>query len=374
MNKPVRASIVISSYNYARYLSEAIDSALMQTCPDTEVIVVDDGSIDNSREIIAAYGSRIIPVLKQNGGQASALNAGFTVSRGEALLFLDSDDVLLPTAVERAVACLRDPNVVKAHWPLLAVDELGSRTGRLIPGEDLPDGDLREAVLHDGPYGYTWPDTSGNAWARRFIERISPIPEAEYRTAPDLYLAAFAPLFGLIRQVPEPQALYREHGANHSHRQSFTDRLREGRWRESHCLDAMAAYCRSIGVGVDQERWKANSWWHQIHLATEEIIRLIPANETFILVDQDHWGVGDDLAGRPRIPFLERDGKYWGAPPDDATAIHELERLRQAGARFIAFGWPYLWWLDYYAGLREHLRSTFRSVWENDSAVIFDLR
>ncbi len=82
MNKPL-ASILINNYNYGRFLHEAIDSALSQTYPHTEVIVVDDGSTDNSREIIASYEDQIIPVLKENGGQASALNAGFAASRGE---------------------------------------------------------------------------------------------------------------------------------------------------------------------------------------------------------------------------------------------------------------------------------------------------
>src|SRR6184192_1210231 len=66
-------SILINNYNYGRFLREAIDSALRQTYTNTEVIVVDDGSTDDSRQIIAGYGSRIVPVLKENGGQASAL-------------------------------------------------------------------------------------------------------------------------------------------------------------------------------------------------------------------------------------------------------------------------------------------------------------
>ena len=77
------ASIIINNYNYGRYLPKAIDSALAQSYPHTEILVVDDGSSDDSRTVIASYGDRIIPVLKQNGGQASALNAGFAASRGD---------------------------------------------------------------------------------------------------------------------------------------------------------------------------------------------------------------------------------------------------------------------------------------------------
>jgi hypothetical protein len=66
-------------------------------------------------------------------------------------------------------------------------------------------------------------------------------------------------------------------------------------------------------------------------------------------------------------------GQYGGPPPDDATAIRELERLRQSGASFIVFARPAFWWLDYHAALC-HLRSAFRCVLENDRLVVFDLR
>jgi len=81
VNQPL-VSIIINNYNYARFLRDAIDSALNQTYDRTETIVVDDGSTDNSREIIAGYGDRIIPVLKENGGQNSAFDAGFAASAG----------------------------------------------------------------------------------------------------------------------------------------------------------------------------------------------------------------------------------------------------------------------------------------------------
>src|SRR5213594_4513645 len=77
------ASIIVNNYNYGRFLREAVDSALNQTYRNTEVIVVDDGSTDGSPDIIAGYGDRIVPILKQNGGQNSALNAGFSLSRGD---------------------------------------------------------------------------------------------------------------------------------------------------------------------------------------------------------------------------------------------------------------------------------------------------
>ena len=76
-------SIVINNYNYGRFVGSAIESALEQSYSNTEVIVVDDGSTDTSREVIASFGDRIGAVLKANGGQASAYNAGFAASKGD---------------------------------------------------------------------------------------------------------------------------------------------------------------------------------------------------------------------------------------------------------------------------------------------------
>ncbi len=97
----IKATIIISNYNYGRFLVAAIESALNQTYADTEVVVVDDGSTDDSRQIIAGYGNRIRPVLKANGGQASAFNAGFAASTGDVICMLDSDDLFYPSKVER---------------------------------------------------------------------------------------------------------------------------------------------------------------------------------------------------------------------------------------------------------------------------------
>jgi hypothetical protein len=139
-------------------------------------------------------------------------------------------------------------------------------------------------------------------------------------------------------------------------------------------LDALIGQARVRGLAVDVEQLRANSWWHQIRLAVEDIRSVVPEGDTFILVDADQWGAGGLISGRRKLPFLERDGQYWGAPADDAVAIDELERLRGAGASFIGFWWPESWWLDHFVGLHRHLRTCYRCVRENDRLVLFDLR
>lgn len=383
MSDVCRASIIINSYNYAPYLEQAINSALGQTYPHTEVVVVDDGSTDDSRSILTGYGGRVRAVLKDNGGQASAFNAGLRASRGEVIFFLDSDDALLPTAVARVVEFFLDPEVVKVHWPLWEIDVQGRETGTVWPfwGE-LAQGNVRDEVIRGGPLAYLWPPTTGNAWARRFLESILPMPEADYRTCPDLYLSTLVPLFGSIRRVLEPQGFWRCHGQNRSWSDPIKERLRVLLGRMDHCCDALAHWCRRKGLDVDVEAhradWKSQpllQWLHQTQRIKEEIAALVPAGDTLLLVEgRDPWGTEDIVAGRRAIPFMEKDGQYWGSPEDDATAIREVERLRQAGANFMVFGWQSFWWLDYYAGLHRHLRANYLCALENDRLVVFDLR
>ncbi len=367
----IDASIIITSYNYERFLRHTIDSALNQSHPNTEVIVVDDGSTDNSRGVIASYGGRIVPILKANGGIGSAYNAAYAVSHGRVVFLLDSDDMLLPKAVENALPLFDDANVVKVHWPLWEIDENGQRTGRLKPSHDLAEGDLREQVIREGPYGYTTPPTSGNAYARNFLRQVSPVFETTEFWI-DAYLSGLAPFFGLIRRITEPQGCYRVHDQNLSG-MPFVEHLRRELWGYEHRCHVLSRLCQDRGINVDGDIWKESSWIHRLSRTTEEIKHVIPEGETFILVDEDKWAM-DPSIGRQPIPFLERHGEYWGRPGDDITGIAELERLRQVGASFIVFGWPAFWWLDHYPGLDSHLRAGFRLVLENDRLLIFDLR
>src|SRR5207248_3080255 len=99
--------------------------------------VVDDGSSDNSRDVIERYGSRLRAIFKDNGGQASAFNVGFAASDGEVVIFLDADDVLLPEAAEHAAAAMSDRAAAKFHWPLRLIHADGRETGELMPSAPL---------------------------------------------------------------------------------------------------------------------------------------------------------------------------------------------------------------------------------------------
>lgn len=103
-------SVIIPNYNGAAFLRDAIDSALSQAGVEVEVIVVDDGSTDGSREIIESYGDQIIAQYQVNRGAPSARNAGLAAASGSYIKFLDSDDYLLPDTLAAQLEQARVPN------------------------------------------------------------------------------------------------------------------------------------------------------------------------------------------------------------------------------------------------------------------------
>lgn len=215
-------SVLIPNYNYARFLPEAIESVLSQSYPRIEAIVVDDGSTDNSREVIASYGDRIISIHKVNGGLTSALNAGFERSNGDLIAFLDADDAFEREKIARVVAAaVRVPEAYLIHHQMQIVDESGRAMHRPFPAR-VPDGDIRALVARTGGW-FPHAVMSGLAFTRAYAERLFPIPEeqrfverGQSHTLPvfETYLAGPAALGAPVAGIQAPLTRYRVHGRN----------------------------------------------------------------------------------------------------------------------------------------------------------------
>ena len=229
MTEPL-VSIIIDNYNYKRFLADAVESALHQTYANVEVIVVDDGSTDGSQDVVLGYGDQVVPVLKENGGQGSAFNAGFAVSRGEIVMFLDADDLLYPNAVKRVVGEYR-PEYAKLQFRLRLCDEKLLSLPDTHPSKevDMPSGDLSKELLWD--LRYPSPPTSGNAFSRWFLDEVMPMPEEPYRSGADGgFIVPLAALYGAIHSVDEELGMYRIHGNNGFFRHVSTGSTIDGKW------------------------------------------------------------------------------------------------------------------------------------------------
>jgi glycosyltransferase involved in cell wall biosynthesis len=204
---------IIDNYNQAGFLAQAIESALGQTRPCAEIIVVDDGSTDGSREIIRSFGDRVKVIVKENGGQASALNAGYAQAQGKFVAFLDADDIWFARKIETIeAAATANPDASMIYHRHRRLDVHGE-TSWLARPRGLWQGSISTQVSRLGG-AWACAPTSGTCFARSFLDRVMPIPREEFRISADAYLCQLAPFFGRIVACGEPLMGYRIHGGN----------------------------------------------------------------------------------------------------------------------------------------------------------------
>lgn len=222
-------SILINNYNYGRFISEAIDSALSQTYPHVEVIVVDDGSTDNSHEIIKNYKDKIIPVLKENGGQASAFNAGFAASKGDIICFLDADDTFVPEKTAKIANvfgerqdtgwCFHSLKVVDINsGTLLKRRKNSGNTYTTLDSQQLPENSSREcdfrSHIKKGKLSFIVPPTSGLCFRRLLLQQILPMPESQGSAGADRYVKYLAIALSKGFLLDEDLTVQKVHGNN----------------------------------------------------------------------------------------------------------------------------------------------------------------
>jgi hypothetical protein len=209
-----RLSFVIPNYNYAAFVGRAIQSALDVQFTDVEVIVVDDGSTDESVTEIGKFADRITLIQQANAGPRIACNTGFAVATGDWVIFLDSDDVVYP-GVAGAISQLERAGVSKIQFPMQRIDRDDRPAGGTFPSyRSLP---TPEQIRHwmRTTASYPTPPGSGNAYSRAFLELLFPIGD-QCGDATDSACLAAAPFLGDVLTFPSPMFGYRLHGANRS--------------------------------------------------------------------------------------------------------------------------------------------------------------
>ena len=211
-------SVIIGNYNYGHFIAEAIDSVLQQTYRHFELIVVDDGSTDGSREVIEAYQEQLIAVFQANSGQGAAFNAGIARAKGEIVCFLDADDYYHPDKLSRIVSSFRNhPRWVQISHGRISVDRNGNYIG--LGSKTHNQGDVSQLLLQWGRYAMGI--TSAIAYRRLVLEKVLPIPTTRSEAA-DTYLTAVVPFYGEVGCIDEPLMFYRIHGSN---LQARTDKI-----------------------------------------------------------------------------------------------------------------------------------------------------
>jgi glycosyltransferase involved in cell wall biosynthesis len=195
-------SIVVPAHNLGRYLGEAIQSVLNQDYPNIELIVLDDGSTDNTRSVLEKYAGQIHAESQPNMGQVNTLNKGWRMSKGDILGFISADDALLPGAVGKAVACLEaSPDAVLTYCDFNLIDADSRPVRRIRTPEFNYDEMLVDVICPPGP----------GAFFRRSAFEAVGLWDSSLKIMLDYEYWLRLGLRGRFIRIPEVLALYRVH-------------------------------------------------------------------------------------------------------------------------------------------------------------------
>lgn len=215
---PPLVSVLVKNYNCQSYVQQAIDSVESQTYPNIEIVIIDDGSTDSSRQVIDSCSTSsnrpFVKVYKANGGEASALNAGFAASRGDLICILDSDDLFLPEKVAAVVDIFERASDI--HWcfhDLRWIDANAELLPALSTQRSPSKSDLRER-LRSGKLPPALPASSALSFRRSLLKEIFPLPVAQAIRTSDLYIKYAAAALSKGYFAGQVLALHRIHSNN----------------------------------------------------------------------------------------------------------------------------------------------------------------
>ncbi|MEZ2303521.1 MAG: glycosyltransferase family 2 protein [Microcoleus sp.] len=208
-NSTPRVSVIIPAYNGDRYIVQAVESVISQTYTSWEIIIVDDGSTDDTRQVLQPYLDRIRYVYQQNQGVAAARNCGIREAQGQFIAFLDQDDFLLSDKLAAQVALFdAQPSlgIVNSGWRI--VQEQGESIFDIKPWENLPELDLKTWVV----YMPLLP--SAMMFSRQWLDRVGGF-DSQYDSVDDADLILRLALSGCeAAWLPQVTVCYRQHGQN----------------------------------------------------------------------------------------------------------------------------------------------------------------
>lgn len=332
---PVKLAVVINCFNYERYVGRAIESVLRQGRDDCDVIVVDDGSTDNSWDVIDAYEVKKHRI--PNSKQRSACLFGANCTDAPFILFLDADDELLPHALETIIPKL-DPSVAKVQFSMTQIDDEGAvqKQPRIVVSEGRFREELVDGILRTGTY---WtPPTSGNVFRR---DVLAVMEDAAYDTVIDGVSLYAAPFLGDVVSIAEPLAAYRVHSSNMSsigRMQSAKDlrlEIKQFRERMQHLAKIVAKYRPGVEmIHPDRMRHTREMEFMLAHaLAKENLIPRLPG--MYAGIWRESWslkkkvamaGFATAVACLPRARSTALISYRYGTGPRDAwgAAAHLL--------------------------------------------------
>lgn len=218
-------TVVINNYNYSRFVGASILSVLRQTYEDFQLLVVDDGSSDSSREVISSFSDpRMHLIFKTNGGQCSAFQAGLSAAEGQYIALLDSDDEWNANKLEKCVSILTShPDICLLQHSHEIINDIGDVTEVALScpsGYYDPWPDYQLLKHHDLPF---FPTSCIIGKASAFKRLV--LDAEAWRIDADTPVIAGLSVLGPTYFINEPLTRYRKHGSNATAQTSWMEML-----------------------------------------------------------------------------------------------------------------------------------------------------
>ena len=384
-----KVTVAIPTYNRSALLKEALQSALAQDYQDMRIVVIDNASPDDTAETVRSLADSRVTYIRneRNIGLLGNLNRALAENSSPYLTILLDDDVLVPSFIRESVEFMDNHPSVGISFTL---GQLVDADGNEIK---LADVELPPGVTEGARYLQLNSVKRRGGCLSTAMMRATALSKAGPFDSPHTKYTLDVNLYYRIARdydvgfIPKELVLVRLHPGQDS------DQWEDRNTYDSEYVDALSFLITSrlaedpafreqiarrlrtlnrrrseaLHTRVNNLYWK---WEELLEMAKRELGHVVPKGATIVLVDEGTWG-SDVVSDWQPIPFVERDGVYWGAPPDGESGVEELERLRRGGATFVVFGWPAFWWLDHYAELEEYLQAHSVRIFENTRIIVF---
>jgi len=379
----------LPTFNSEDFIEATLLSVVGQTYRDLTILISNDASTDRTGQICESFAEADprITVIHQSTNLGWTGNCAALVERVDTdyFFFAFHDDLLHVDYVAHLVAKMEEnPAAVVAFCDSQVIRRDGSRD-RASFGKGFQSGDRLARVLSVARRDKSWALIIHGLFRSSVVKPMG----GPKRNLAGEVAADWPWILGLATRgefVRVPEALFTKTKRPDSESRRWKrDRIRfaavvlscarstlQSSLFVSEKIRVSVALVQVWWRGIESFAWRKESSKHRRE-AIRRIRQQVPDNEQLILIDEGNWRLNDKV-GCTVLPFLEKDGVYWGLPESEEVAVAELHRMQRSGAGYVAVCWPALWWLESYGSLNRVLRSDHDCVYESNSVVIFRLR
>jgi glycosyltransferase involved in cell wall biosynthesis len=397
-----KVTVAILTRNRSPLLRLALQSVLAQRGVALDVLVLDNASSDNTRDVVRSFADERITYIRNESdiGIVRNWNRGIELAarRAPFVSIFHDDDIMLGGFLAESVAALQ---AYPSAGMSLCLAQLTHHDGSLKETQraaDVRPGlnrglDFLELFVEGRCIEIPPPIA---LFRSDVLRQAGPADSPHARGTIDMNLYYRVAARADVVFIPKALVQYRIHDGSDTELLNRTaggtfwygtmaERIdaigylfrspraadpRYRQWLAERLLTAHAHQSTAIHPSVPL---MYHTWDNRRAILLEQLDLVLPARERFVLIDDGQLGLGNDFEGRPVLPFLQRDGLYWGPPASSEEAIQNLEALRSAVVHKLVIAWPSFWWLDQYGRFDAHLREMCRCVFACPHGKVFDL-